>query len=77
MLLHAPGAPQTSVAPQDRQWMLDSIRNVTKSVFMVRFDEVMKHLDMDGDGKACSSVASIVVFPHAFVGCRNCGVHPA
>jgi len=36
---------------QDRLWLLDNVRRVTKATFNASFDEVMKHLDNDGDGK--------------------------
>jgi len=36
---------------QDREWMLNKCRELTKSVFNAGFDEILKHLDLDGDGK--------------------------
>jgi len=35
----------------DRMWMLEKLRELTKSVFAMGFDDVMRHLDLDGDGK--------------------------
>ena len=39
------------VVNEDRMWMLEQVRGVTKNIFGQGFDEVMKHLDNDGDGK--------------------------
>eukprot|EP00931_Biecheleriopsis_adriatica_P059471 TRINITY_DN3558_c0_g2_i1.p1 TRINITY_DN3558_c0_g2~~TRINITY_DN3558_c0_g2_i1.p1 ORF type:complete len:4446 (+),score=1220.06 TRINITY_DN3558_c0_g2_i1:273-13340(+) len=39
------------VVKEDRMWMLEQARVITKNVFGQGFDEVMKHLDLDGDGK--------------------------
>eukprot|EP00929_Paragymnodinium_shiwhaense_P104537 TRINITY_DN6904_c0_g1_i1.p1 TRINITY_DN6904_c0_g1~~TRINITY_DN6904_c0_g1_i1.p1 ORF type:complete len:2672 (+),score=812.80 TRINITY_DN6904_c0_g1_i1:23-8017(+) len=36
---------------QDRLWLLDRCRTLTKSCFAMGFDELMKHCDLDGDGK--------------------------
>jgi len=35
----------------DRTWMLNQLRDTTKKVFQVSFDETMKHLDSNEDGK--------------------------
>ena len=39
------------VVNEDRMWMLEQVRGVIKNTFGQGFDEVMKHLDNDADGK--------------------------
>eukprot|EP00931_Biecheleriopsis_adriatica_P059470 TRINITY_DN3558_c0_g1_i1.p1 TRINITY_DN3558_c0_g1~~TRINITY_DN3558_c0_g1_i1.p1 ORF type:complete len:4293 (+),score=1112.20 TRINITY_DN3558_c0_g1_i1:173-13051(+) len=35
----------------DRDWMLTQVREQTKKIFQVSFDEIMSHLDVNKDGK--------------------------
>jgi dynein heavy chain len=39
------------VDDSDRMWMLENLRRITKGTFGMGFDEIMKHCDLDGDGK--------------------------
>merc|ERR1719174_2914521 len=39
------------VDENDRLWMLENVRRVTKATFQMSFDEIMKHCDLDRDGK--------------------------
>jgi len=54
------------VEHQDRQWMLDQIRVITKNVFAVGFDETFKHLDMDSDGKLTMDELRTLIFGDMF-----------
>ncbi len=36
---------------QDQLWLLGCLRNTTLKTFGVQFDSLLKHLDLDGDGR--------------------------